>query len=350
MVLANRTNTTTDTYLEFETTTIFASSNDYLIISGTLNNSLTLVKDILIQNSYVTRYPVLNIGTNYNGSPNVMQLRDEGLETDTFKIVNLDNNATIGKSFLTNHSDFFDKILDYNLVYLDIFNYGSNSWQTVRLKSYNIVNGTITLWDKIDLSQYSYNNLVQFRRIFITKTTGFESKPTDDTSYEAYITTDRESFGFNYEVDSQAIDYLINKDDTKKFGKIYDIGNIISAVYDVNLTYPRYIEDFETINRYGIIEELYNEEIKDSESYVTITENNIRYNAEPVNKTTITVHLEYLGDFDNSKDITKVQLVRLYDSRLKNGGGLYSIENKKYTFKKSGIHTVELSLERIVGY
>lgn len=348
-ILVNKNNTATGEYLELQVNTNFTDTGDYIILDDIQNSSLQLVKDIAIQTAYVTRYPIENIGSTYNGIPNQMFLLDENVITDTFKVVDINKSNVVGKSFIANNNDFFNPLLDYDLVYLDLFNATTNKWEVFKIKSYNSTNGTITLYDSISLDSYVTNELCQFRRIYITTSASFESKATDDDIYEAYITNDRYAFGFNYKIDRDAVDYLLNGNLTATNGKLYDIGNIFTCMYNVGLTYPRYLEEYDSVNKYGIIEEVYSEAITDDTSYVLVSQNQLKYNKDTVNKVDITVHLGYLADVMPNIDLTKIQLIRLYHERLPDNGGLYSIESKVFSFKKSGIHTCKLSLEKIVG-
>ena len=347
-ILVDKNNTVTGEYLELEINTNFVDTGDYIILGDIQNTSLQLVRDVTIQNSYVSRYPIENIGSGYNGVPNQIFLLDEDILTDTFKLVDLSGNNATGISFINANEDYFQPLLDYNLVYIEIFNYSTNKWEVYKLDSYDKINGTITITENLNLTDYSSNNICQFRRIYITTTTGFESKPTDDNIYEVYITSDRYSFGFNYKVDNEAIQYLINGDTTKTKGKIYDVGNILTATYNVSLTFPRYLEDFNSVNKYGIIEDVFSDKIETNENYVSISQNQLKYNSEPVVKTDVTIHLGYLSIVRPDIDLTKIQLIRLYHEVLPYNG-LYAINTKQFSFKKSGIHTCKLSLEKIVG-
>jgi len=348
-ILVNKNNTASGEYLEMQVNTNFTDTGDYIILDDIQNSSLQLVRDIAIQTAYVTRYPIENIGSTYNGTPNQMFLLDENVITDTFKVVDINKSNTVGKSFIANNNDFFDPLLDYDLVYLDLFNATTNNWEVFKIKSYNAINGTITLYNLISLDSYATNELCQFRRIYITTSASFESKVTDDDIYEAYITNDRYAFGFNYKIDRDAVDYLINGNTSASNGKLYNIGNILTCMYNVGLTYPRYLEEYDSVNKYGIIEEVYSEAITDNTSYVLVSQNQLKYNKDTVNKVDITVHLGYLADVMPNIDLTKIQLIRLYHERLPDNGGLYSIESKVFSFKKSGIHTCKLSIEKIVG-
>lgn len=66
-------------------------------------------------------------------------------------------------------------------------------------------------------------------------------------------------------------------------------------MYNVGLTYPRYLEEYDSINKYGIIEEVYSEAVTDDTSYVLVSQNQLKYNKDTVNKVDITVHLGYLA-------------------------------------------------------
>ena len=347
-VMANKNNTATGTYLELECTTIFDDTDDYLIISDTLNSSLALVRETTIQNAYVCRLPISNIGASYNGTPEQVYIKYNNAISATFSIV---DKSGASSTFVNSQPEFFDKILDYDLVYLRLFNTSKNKYEVVRLKSYDTTNNTITLWDEVNLSNFAYElgsaKIVEFARIFITTTGSFEAKATDDTIYEAYITSDRYSFGFNNKVDVQAIDYLLKKNTTKKFGRIYDIGNILTAVYDISLSFPRYLENVDAIEQYGtILEEPMADEITDLNTFIITTDNSLKYNASPTTSTKVTAHLDFLADLKPNEDIYKAKLVRLYNEVLESG--LYSIENKRFIFNKNNINLCELTLEKLV--
>lgn len=347
-VMANKDNTATGTYLELECTTIFDDTDDYLIISETLNSSLALVRETTIQNAYVCRLPISNIGASHNGTPEQVYIKYNNAISDTFSIV---DKSGAPSTFVNSQPEFFDKILDYDLVYLRLFNTSTNKYEVVRLKSYDTTNNTITLWDEINLSNFAYElgstKIVEFARIFITTTGSFEAKATDDTIYEAYVTSDRYSFGFNNKVDVQAIDYLLKNNTTKKFGRIYDIGNILTAVYDISLSFPRYLENVDAIEQYGtILEEPMTDEITDLNTFIITTDNSLKYNASPTTSTKVTAHLDFLADLKPNEDIYKAKLVRLYNEVLESG--LYSIENKRFIFNKNNINLCELTLEKLV--
>lgn len=338
-IVANTDNSiNSNEYLEFEATNIFANGEDFLDIGGTININKTLIKEILIQNSWVARYPVINIGDNYTGSPNMALIREENTSTDTFYIVDSDNNLV---DFDTNFEYYFKFLLTYDLVYLEIFNSIENEWQVVRLKSYDPTNKTITLWDNINISEYGINGLVQFRRVYITNNIDFGYKPTDDYTYEAYITNGRISYGFNIDIDKKAIsgDYE---------GNMYLKGNIISAVYDIAYTFPRYAEESDSVSKYGYLENLYTEDIDDNETYVAVTQNQLNYNIEPITTISIDVYFQAFEQFVNKK-LTEIQLIKLYHKLLPKGYGLFSVEKKQWKRIKSGRVIITLTLEKVVG-
>ena len=347
-IMVNKDNTATGTYLELECTAIFDDTDDYLIVGGVLKTNLALVRETTIQNAYVCRLPISNIGSSYNGTPEQVYIKYNNTITDTFGIVDKNGSAS---TFVSSQPEFFNQILDYDLVYLRLFNTSTNKYEVVRLKSYNTTNNTITLWDEVDLSNFFYEigsaKIVEFARIFITTTGTFEAKATDDTIFEAYITTDRYSFGFNNTVDVQAINYLLKNDTTKTFGRIYDIGNILTAVYDISLSFPRYLENVEAIEQYGtILEEPLTDELTDLNTFIITTDNALKYNASPTTSTKVTAHLDFLADLKPNEDIYKAKLVRLYNEVLESG--LYSIENKRFIFNKNNINLCELTLEKLV--
>lgn len=345
-IIVNKDNSLSGTYAEIESTVVFSDSNDYIILDGVLNSSLALIRETGIQNSYVWRLPVFNTSKSVAESPDIMQLKITDTTTDTFSVVDIASNIQKGKDFIANNSDYFQKLLQYDLVYIDIFDYSSNEWKTHRLKSFNATSGTITLWDSVNLTNYAENGLAQFRRLYITKTLDFGAKPTDDLYHEAYITTSRTSFGFNDTVDREAIELLIKDDPSKTKGKIYLLNNMLGASYNVTLSYPRRLES-DKADDYGILETYNSDTIKDLDTFIIKSEQELLYNAKPVVNTTVKIHLDYFSKICPTVDLQKVRICKIY-SPLFDGYKLYSIENKSYSFNKSNINILTLDLEELV--
>ena len=125
------------------------------------------------------------------------------------------------------------------------------------------------------------------------------------------------------------------------------MGNILTAVYDISLSFPRYLENVEAIEQYGtILEEPMSDEITDLNTFIISTDNSLKYDASPTTSTKVTAHLEFLADLKPNEDIYSAKLVRLYNEVLESG--LYSIENKRFIFNKNNINLVELTLEKLV--
>lgn len=120
------------------------------------------------------------------------------------------------------------------------------------------------------------------------------------------------------------------------------------SVYDIAYTFPRYAEEPDSVSKYGYLENLYTEDIDDNETYVTVTQNQLNYNIEPITTISIDVYFQAFEQFVNKK-LTEIQLIKLYHKLLPRGYGLFSVEKKQWTRIKSGRVIVTLTLEKVVG-
>ena len=262
-------NEAVDELIEFEVSNDGNNSNDsiYLIRKdGTTyseDNESNINTSFSFQKSYCFAYASSNIGDDYNGVPSILYLNSN----------NSSSLDVIIKGYIASdlHNKFF-----YNLIsdsaqsYIEIYNKKEDTWITRKVIKFVNSTGTITLSEAITLdSDYYYNDSSEFclfRRVFSTNTISLSQKDLTDKFYESYIVEGSGAYGFNLQVDRNAIEYLLNESGEDYWSGIFlNKGNILGARFTTYENDLKNYQNIDSIERYGYYDEIHNTSISTAE-------------------------------------------------------------------------------------
>jgi len=332
----------------------------------------TLAKSINYINNYVYIYPMKNIGLDYDGNNEqyTAKLEKQANSWDNFNVyIGTDGTDITGKSF-------FKKITNPNIMF-EIFAPLKNEWiRFVSVPYYSSNKNFIATSEKLfgdskddvlsylnsfdintQFSSINYSNIqsvddIKVRRIFNTKVTNFTQKPQDIVFDEAYITDDRDAFGFSYNIDNQSVAYVRDRDPKHWLGFIYDLGNMFGVRYKTKITLIKNIKNNDSIKEYGSYDEIQNVEFISNEDYAVYSENQFTTRSKPILvgkialKSTMFGHLDESGSFVGGTLPINKTGIKLISPRFPNGYCIFRITKETNVISNK----ITTSIPRVIEY